>query len=240
MGLDTLATMRTSVQFILDDRADLNPTEIDRWINWTYLQISNPGVFRHRGLQEDFTVTLVLNQISYDISAAAAAFQVAGIYDVVYIDGTSKADNTLTRRKLRASQDVRTMEVRPFATGEPHRYALHGEIGGAGLDRGLIIDSQPDATVAGNLLLVRCWRYPDVLTGAGDLTVLSPAWDEVIIVGAAWRGWRDMNQPDRANEMKQQFSEMTQALRGQINVEAEDWESQFELDMQPYQPDARG
>lgn len=239
MGLDTLTTMRTALQFILEQRDDIGNTELDRWLNWTYIQISNPGVARHRALQDNFTIALVLNQISYDVSVTASTFHVAGIHDVVYIDGANITDNTLTRRKLKGSQDIRTMETRPFSTGPPTRYSLQGELGGLGLNLGLIINTQPSAAEVGNLLLVNCWRYPAVLTGVAT-TVLSPVWDEVIIVGAAWRGWRDLNQPDRANEMKQQFAELTQAISSKIDVTAEDWETRFQPDITPYQTDARG
>jgi hypothetical protein len=230
MGLDTLTTMRTALNFMLEDRDDVTNTELDRWLNWTYIQISNPAVARHRGLQDNFTISLLLNQVSYDVSPTATTFHVAGIQDVVYIEGGNITDNTFTRRKLRASQDVRTVAARPFSQGPPHKYTLQGEVGGAGTNLGLIIDSQPSAAEVGNLLLVNCWRYPDILTGVATM----------IIVGAAWRGWRDLNQPDRANEMKQQFAELTQSIATKIDVSAEDWETRFEVNLQPYQTDARG
>ena len=239
MGLDTLTVMRTALGFMLEARDDIGNTELDRWLNWTYIQISNPGIARHRALQSNFTIALVLNQISYDISVAASTFHTAGIQDVVYIDGVNITDNTFTRRKLRGRQDIRTAEARPFSTGPPTHYSLQGEVGGAGLNLGLIINSQPSAAEVGNLLLVNTWRYPTILSGAAT-TVLTPVWDEVIVVGAAWRGWRDLNQPDRAAEMKQQFAELTQAITDKIAVDAEDWETRFEPDIQPYQADARG
>ena len=240
MGLDDLTAMRASLQFMLEARDDITNTELDRWLNWTYIQVSNPGIARHRALQSNFTIALVLNIVSYDISVAASTFHTAGIQDVVYIDGVNATDNTFTRRKLRGQQDIRTAEARPFATGPPTAYSLQGEVGGAGLNLGLIINSQPSAAEVNNLLLVNTWRYPDILTVGADLTVMTPVWDEAIVVGAAWRGWRDLNQPDRAAEMKQQFAELTQAITDKIAVDAEDWETRFEPDLQPYQPDARG
>jgi hypothetical protein len=237
MGLDNLTTMRANVNFMLENRDDLADSVFDRWINWTYIQICNPGVARHRALQTNFTIALATGDIDYDIRSTTIGFQLAGIQQVVYIDGTSATDHTLTRRKLRASHDIRTIAARPFSQGPPHKYTLQGENGD---NQGLIIDSQPTAAENLNLLLVDCWRYPDILSAGGDVTVLPPAWDEVIQVGAAWRGWRDQNQPDRAAEMKQQFAEMTQTLLTMTDVDAEDWETRFEVNLQPYQTDARG
>lgn len=84
----------------------------------------------------------------------------------------------------------------PMTLGAPGRYARHG-------DR-ILFDSAPEEALA-----LRLWvyRYPRQLsaTEPSEATVLPDQWDEVVLLGALWRGFESLMEPDRAMEAKEQY-----------------------------------
>lgn len=99
----------------------------------------------------------------------------------------------------------------PMATGNPGKYSRHGDT--------LIFDSAPTEPV-----VFRAWvyNYPpqlDVLVPTGE-TILPDQWDEVILLGALWRGFESLMEPDRATEAKQQYVDSATNKNSTYAVEA--------------------
>lgn len=230
MGDLTLATMRDALTYDLFQRTDLTTSQKDRWINWSYRHVSMPRVFRHRELQIDTQnlITLVTGQVSYDISAATLGMEVPYVYDVTYVDGPNAADLTRRRRKLYGGQDIREFENSYLAQGEPTHYALYGP-------NTLYINMRPTVTQNGNVVRLRGWRVPMALTDPAHTTVLLATFDEVILLGARWRGFRSLGRTEMAELAKGDFVGLLNDMQVPWTSDAEDWGGYFQPDLLPYE-----
>ena len=233
MGSMDLSAMRTATKWALDNRSNISNTQLDRWLNWTYYQVTQPQVHRHQSLQANGSVPLVLNQIDYDISMVLG-YTLWGIYGVWYVEGASITDRTLRRQRLRGGFDIRSTDEGSLGSGRPTRYSLWGQTAGTGGGQVLNLDRRPNSTDAGRVLLVRGYRVPATLVADASLTVLHPLWDEVLILGATWRGFRELNENARAEVAKANFGLLIQEQQDSRRLDAEDWGGAFEVDLQPY------
>lgn len=230
MGVMTLSEFQDAVRYSLDNRGDLDATtQLTRWINWSYVHVGMPNVHRHRELQTTFDITLVTDDIDYRIDAAGrGGVQTAGIYDVTHIQGTSSTDASIARRRLDGPCDIREFDESQFRQGPPARWTTYGT--------DLVIDTRPSTTENGQLLVMRVWREPALLVNPSDVTTLLQLWDEAIALGARWRGWRELNRPDRAELAKQDFGAMVNEINARLNRDAEDWGGRAEPVLHLYMP----
>jgi hypothetical protein len=215
MGLDDF---RTEVRYMLDNRqADSGgPTDaqIDRYINWAYNHVSRPNVYRHRELQAPQNVTLATDDRDYALSPVPHA-----VYDVY----NSTQGYKLTPKSIRDLDDI------PITGARPQRYAVYGNT--------LFVDPQPTASEGnGDTVVVRYWQSPTILSGT-NTTVLRDEWDDVIVSGAAWRGWAALSQPERAFFFRDEFAAKILDVQNILKVEGEDTGWQWEVDLTPYQRD---
>lgn len=225
--------MRQALQWSLDNRTNLTTTQLTRWLNWTYFQVSQPMVHRHQSLQANGSVTLVLDQVTYDLPTTLG-YTLWGVYGVWYIEGASITDRTLRRHRLKGSFDVRSTDDGSIGVGRPTRYSLWGQTAGTGGGQVLNLDRRPSSADAGRVLLVRGYRTPTALSADGNTTVMHPLWDEVIILGATWRGFRELGENARAEIAKANFGLLIQEQQQARRLDAEDWGGGFEVDLQPY------
>lgn len=235
MGTENLSGLRSATNWALDNRSNLTDTQLNRWINWSYLHVTQPHVHRHQPLQAEGPITLVLDQVQYDLPTLLG-YTLWGIYGIWYIEGTSATDYSLRRQRLRGSFDIRRTDEAALGQGRPTRYAIWGQTAGTSGGQVLNLDRRPSATDAGRLLLVRGYRQPTTLTADGDVTVLSPLWDEVIILGATWRGFRELGENARAEVARQNFGLLINEQQEARRLDAEDWGGGFEVDLTYYMP----
>ncbi len=212
MGLIDLAAMRAEVKFTLDNRQDMTSARLTQWVNWAYLHVANPKIYRHNELQATQSITLVAGTDTYALADALFA-----------IDSVS---NTTHGHKLWPNT-IDDFDLSPQTTGSPRQYARWG--------RNLHLRSNPAAADAGDNIQVRYLAEPTVLSGDTDLTVIDGIWDEVIIVGAVWRGWRALNRPDREEISRAAFAAQINDVKEVRDVEAEDDGYRFEPQVQRYQ-----
>lgn len=239
MGAMNLTQLSDATRFAIDNRSDLTSDQLERWLNWSYAHVSMPRIHRHQALQVTSlnNIKLITDQIEYDLLALFST-PLWGIYSVTYIFGTDASDYSNRRFRLEGSGDVRWFdEGNQIGTGRPNEYAVWG--GGVGTGHGgagqvLLVDRRPTSSENGNVLLVRGYKKPTRLISNSQSTVLNELWDEVIILGAAWRGWREINRPDRAITRKEDFRDMINEVQEATQLDAEDWGGRFELDIQPY------
>lgn len=214
-GVLTLAQMRSELRFNLDNReaTDIPDTTLTRWLNWSYLHVCGPKVYRHPAMQQSQTIALVSGTYTY--SLASTVDSIYGIYNVT--DGYRLVP-----------RDIRWWDERPrSAAGRPAVYVRWGS--------SLYLHATPADSDAGKSITVRHLAIPTLLSADGDLTVLTPVWDEIIIMGAAWRGWRSLNRPDHAEIAKQDFTQMVNEVAEVTHTEAEDWGRRREVEVQQYE-----
>lgn len=233
MGIMTLTNFRDEVRFILDNRQDLTTTFLDRWINWAYTHVAQPHIHRHPALFVSYNaIALVLDDVEYPIDSTTVGFQILGIHSVVYVNGAA-ASVTANRQRLKYV-DLRSIDqgaTGGWQVGRPTAYTVH--------NNQLMLNARPGTDEVGDFLLVRCYRSPAALAGAGEQTVMAPVWDEVITVGAGYRGWRQLNQPDRAELLRAEFVSLANDTTDLYQIAGEDWGSGFQLDYVPFM-DGRG
>lgn len=232
MGSMTLTEMRNATRWGLDNVGTNKVTEaqLTRWLNWSYQQVAMPKVHRHQSLQASTgnAITLVADQVTYDLSTLG--YRLWGIYSAHYIVGTDSAVYSTQRVRL-TPEDIRWFDQGIYGTGRPVRYAIWG---GNGAGQVLHISSRPTSTEAGHVLQVRGYRAPDALSATDDTTALFDGWDEVVVLGARWRGWRELNRPERAEMARADFAAMIAEMQESGTEDAHDWGGRFELDLTPY------
>jgi hypothetical protein len=164
--------------------------------------------------------------VSYSLSASMKKFW--GLYSVFHVYGTSATDYSFRRRRLWPA-DIRDIEVQRISQGPPTRYVAWG---GDSDYQTLQVNSRPGTAEVGQVLLVYGYEKPDSLVAGGEVTRLDQIWDEVIIVGATWRGWMDLGRPDRAEVARGSFGLMINDIQEERRLNAEDWGGKFEIDLE--------
>jgi hypothetical protein len=178
---------------------------------------------------------MVLDQVAYDVPTELG-YNLWGIYGVWYVEGSSLTDRSIRRQRLRGSFDIRTTDQAAQGQGRPTRYGIWGQTAGDEGGQVLNLDRRPSATDAGRVLLVRGYRVPDTLTVDTAVTSLGTLWDEVIILGATWRGFRELNENARAEVARQNFGLLMAEQQEARRLDAEDWGGGFEVDLTYYMP----
>lgn len=216
MGAMDLATLRSSLRYMLGNRADLTDAQLDSWLYMGALHIAQPSVHRHRELQTSHTLTLAQGDDDYDISTSTIGFRFTALYSVTHVLATSVTP-TARRRRLRAMA-MRDMEELVKPEGAPYRYAVWGEV--------LYLDTSPSSTEASQKVVLRGWKEHPTLPASGAASPLRPYWDIPIIVAGAWHAWRALNRLDRAEILKQELAAVITEACEVGRVEAEDigWE----------------
>lgn len=228
MATMTFLEMQDALRWELDQNQTLTAAQLKRWLNWAMIHVSQPNIHKHQSLQAEGAVVLVADQANYALTALG--FRLWGIYSTTYIAGTSTA-LTNRRRRLRGAGDIRWLDGQFLMQGEPSSYAVWG---GSASGQTLWVNSRPASSQAGNLLLVRGYRQPAQLVNDGDLTVLNDLWDEVVVMGAKWRGWRGLNRPERAEIARVEFGLQINEIQEATKLDASDWGGRFEFEFQEH------
>jgi len=214
-GSITLTQMRDEVRYNMDNReaTDIPDTYLTRYINWAYLHVCSPSVYRHQAMQATQTIPLVAGTFTYAVSAN---------HDMIY--GVA---NITDGYRLKP-RDVRWFRERPRTGGGRPGIYVH-------YNNNLLVHSTPSTSDTGKSLVVDYWAIPTPLSANASVTVLTPIWDEIIILGAVWRGWRSLNRPDHAEIAKQDYGSMINEVTAVAKIEGEDWDHQAQPEIQHYQ-----
>ena len=213
MGTKTRDEMVTRVRFKLDNRSatDIPAPQIHDWINDAYDHVCRPSIFRHRELQETADITLVVSTRSYTIGAAS---DVDFIYTVYNVD---EGFGLLPR-------DIREFDRTVIQTAQPRFYdTWEGK---------LVINCNPDSASVDDVVRVRYYKMRARLTD-DSVTAIHERWDEIIIEGATWRGWKDLSNVDRADQCRDEFARMINEVTDIAKIEGEDWSSSAEPQINP-------
>jgi len=212
MGTQTTDQMVTQVRFKMDNRSatDITAAQILRWLNGAYDHVCRPSIFRHRELQSTQNITLAASDRDY---ALASNFDF--IHSVFNVDEGYGLD----------PGDIREFDRSRITTSRPVKYDTWGT--------DLIINCNPSSTYQGDILRVRYYVTRTLLTAGTGTTTIHERWDEIIVEGATWRGWKDLSNIDRADQCRDEFARMINEITDIARIEAEDWGSSSEPQIQP-------
>lgn len=213
MGVLTKLGMVDEVRYQMENRQDISATRIKRWLDWAYLHVSMPNIYRHRQLQDTEDIALVLADDTYTLAS-----DITAVYSVA---------NTTKGYRLEP-QDIRWFDELRQIDAQPRVYSLWGNV--------LHIRGRPTSAEAGDNLRIRHWARPDLSAfGDNDETILDQVWDEVVILGAVWRGWRTLNRPDMEDLAREVFSLSINEIVDIDRVEGEDDGRRFEPEIYNYE-----
>lgn len=227
MGTMTRETMRDAVREGLGHRKsdEVSSTRVDRWIDWAYRHVTRPTVHPHREMKTRATTALVQGDADLGMNSDFGITDFLAVIDVAdTTDGIRYRPMTVRER-----DDTDTS-----IEGRARFYTLFYDA--AASETVLLLDRPPNSQDAGNTLQLRYWREPPDFAGDSDTTVLLPDWDEVIVVGALWRGWRAMGSVERAEVMKAEFGQLVNEVSERLRLDAEDEGGRLvEVDLHEYQ-----
>lgn len=198
MGTLTLAEMRTELYYLLDSAdevmAGTGDIRANRFLNWSFYRIQLPNTFEHIERQTTQTITLVANTTSYPVTVWAI--------DHIRYNNTYKRLNPMSRAQL---------SNLTLPNGQPARFARWGH--------SIQLDSTPTSAEAGHTLTVYGWQEPTILSTTGAASDLNTLWDEVIVTGAAWRGWRSLGDHVRADIFREEYAALVNDARSVLAQE---------------------
>ncbi len=214
MGDYTLADFRSEARYALGGRSSSSPSldnvRLDRWINATYMHVSQPGIYRHPELEYVDPITLVQGQATYSLTVT---------YYMLYTVAIEDTSVDPPRRKRLVPEDQREREDRLQIEGEPARYTFWSNQ--------VSVYPEPNATwgAADHRLRVLGYRQPPRLTLPTQKTLIRPEWDEILQLGTVWRGWMWIGEPDLADSAKEDFARLINEMSDWRKLGAQDWDS---------------
>lgn len=200
MGTLTKAEMRTELYLLLNSRDEVDPNDttgqvrLDRFLNWSYARVQLPSTFEHVEKQTTQTLTLVASTSSYTTTVWAI--------DHILYSNRSKRLTPLSRAQLSNIS---------IPSGPPSRFARWGPT--------VYLDTIPTSTEAGHTLVVYGWEDIQTLSGTGAASALNSLWDQVIVTGAAWHGWRSLGDMARADLYREEYAAMVNDARSVFSIE---------------------
>lgn len=232
MGTLTLENFRSELLFDLKNRSDTAATggfttaRQDMFINAGYLHVTHPSVFRHRELQYNYDIPLVAGDFDYTFTPDGTVV-ITAIRSVAHVSGAT--DDPTTQRQKLLPVDVQWTQSRTHSTGAPRHYTVVGNQ--------LAVFPVPDATVAGNILAIHAWREPAILA-AGQVTVLSTRWDEIVLLAARWRAELHLGYREMAEATKLDFVGLINEYKDFEQLHGEDWDWQSGVVTESYMESA--
>lgn len=203
MGTMTLDEMKEELYLLCDSRDEVRfdddgegEAKLLRFLNWSYLRVQLPSTFEHVERFTSATVTLATDDYQYDVDSTIWAI------DHIRYNDREKRLNPMSLAQL--SNITRQ-------SGPPNRFARMGTT--------LLLDTTPTSTENGHTLTVYGWMQPEALNASGAASELNPVWDEVIVVGAAWRAWRTFGDLARADVFREEYAALSNDNRSVLNME---------------------
>lgn len=195
---------------------------VDRWINWAYRWVAQPRVYEHPNLEVDFGQPLATNTVSYTLTDPASAIDgFFKIQSVHVIDDTSVTSATRNPTWSQSAHDrllrhTTYQRLRRLGAPYPGPPALWTRWRGR-----LYIDKVPPSSDVGKLLLLHGYARPVAMSATSSVTAMDPEWDEVITVGASWRGWLARGNADMAEDARENFGQLVNEVAGQGMMDGE-------------------
>lgn len=212
MGAMTLTQMEDDVRFVLGGYTldVLSNTIVDRWLRWSLLMVGRPSMYEHRELFGSGTLALATGDRDYAFSTFGTSSD--NVQSVALVVNESRGQR-LKPVSLRQMEEIARTGNGVVTTGRPSHYMLAGTL--------LYLYPAPNATHNGDTVRVWFWRKP-VALAASPAHELAEDWDEVIVAGATWRGFRYLNLQDRAEIAKVEFGQLANDVASRLRNDMRD------------------
>lgn len=202
MGTNELVDMHEDLYLLLDSRDEADPStasgvaRLNRFLNWSYLRVQLPTTFEHIERQTTQTLTMVTSTASHALTVWAI--------DHIRYNNFGKNIKPMSRSSLSNTT---------IPSGQPSRWARWGST--------LYWDYIPTSDQNGHTATVYGWTEPSALvsTASTAASTLNSVWDEVIVVGAAWRGWRSLGDHTKADLYREEYGALVNDNKSVLHVE---------------------
>lgn len=210
MGVDTRADMRSDLYLLLDSRDEVDPTtaagqaKLDRFLNYSYMRLQLPTTFEHPEMMTTQAIVLATGVGSVAVTPWAI--------DHIRYNNYGRHLRPMSRAQLSNTT---------IPSGEPTRFARWGST--------LYYDYIPTSAQNGHTLTIYGWAAPTTISASSAASLLSVVWDEVIVVGAAWRGWRSLGDHVRADVFREEYAALVNDNKSVLQVEGHipGWRAQY-------------
>jgi hypothetical protein len=225
MGTLTGSQFQDELLLALDQRTDAgaSPTRLLRWINHAYFHMTYPTIHAFEALRTTYDITLGANDADYALDATTVGYQVLAVHNMFHLEATVPTFST--RRTRLKSRNIRWYDERQHSNGPPRFYVT-------GQGEQVFVTPVPGAAEAGQILRLRLWREPALLT-AGTTTVVPNYFDEVLLLGAQAVGEYRLGYRDRARETLEHYVAMLNDPKQKDEIEGEDWGLEAQLRGEP-------
>lgn len=219
----------TGVRGELGGRASLTGAQIRGWLTAGLWHIAQPSVFRHPELYFYDTVTLTAAG-DYVIPETLVDLE-----RIFFVGGVR--NSTAGREYPLVAKDSRWFRERMRSVaGRPGYYQHYNT---AGVDT-LGIYPLPSAEYVGETLEVKLYALPELETEGGDVFPFGAEWDEVMVAGGVWRGWRHLQQFAMAKEVRGDYAGLINDIREREGFEQEEdpkeWDISVGTSVQRFSP----
>lgn len=185
--------------------ASVPDSRLFRWLTQTVRHIGNPSVYEHDALKKSENITLT----------AASLYTLAT--DVVAV-------RTVTNTTVDKGYGLIVMEqteldlMTPLTGGaRPNFYVSSGDDTNS---KTLEVFPSPDTAHQGDVLRVRYWARPAAINTGGDIPVFDAEWDEVLIDGVAFRGWKALGNPIQRDLFGEAYVGAINDIRAKLTIES--------------------
>lgn len=204
MGLLTAVELETELYYALDSADEFDPStpagaaNCLRALNFSYMRLQLPSVFDHIEKQTTQAIVLATGTGSYPITLRE-------LDHIRYNNIPRRLKPFNIRRRSQGLQ----------SPGSPTRYARWGS--------SIYLDFIPTLAENGHTLTAYGWAEPtQLVTSSGAASILNSVWDEVILVGGKWRGWRRLGEGVKADMHREEYAAMVNDNKSVLQAEAFD------------------
>lgn len=212
------------VKYGLGNRTDVTDTQLVRALNWTLLHVTQPMIYRHVEMMEDLTpsspTTLTTGTSTYTLPSRAFA--------VVGVKVTHPAGSPSRWLDYREPSEFDRFAV-VSSNSQPTIFTR-------GPGTSIRVHQPPAADWNGGTITVRAFVEPTPFTVSNPTSQTSPLrsiWDEVLIVGAKARLWRELGSLELSEAAKGEFTALVNEVTLSQRIEAEA-RSAIQVDLGPY------
>ena len=205
MGTRTLLEFQTNVQDALS-RGTIDPAKLTRWVNDALKEVSY--AFKFPDLEKTGSFNTAAGQYIYPISTFATDYRMLheeGLWITSPSDRIGKLKKENHTRWQRNIGDTTDTTVR----NKPDYYHRFG--------RSIYVRPVPDGTVCA--VSVHYWKKLVALSAPTDITELQEEWDEIIELGALYRGYRHFREFDRYIDIRNDFLGLVRSRAMEEDVE---------------------
>lgn len=190
-------TIITELRQRLGGRSNIE-SRMPIWVNDAYYDLLLTPYFDFHELQKTVTFSTTANVREYELSGIAG--------DMWYILSVRNDGNGMNLRK----KGWKDLDGRMWSGGIPVQWAHYGTA--------ITLDPTPDLATT---IRIRYMRRAGELVDGAELGI-GREWDELVVVLATAKGYRGLEQPEKAANAQQEFDSLVMRRQSQMQLEDSD------------------